>query len=42
LNATLENTEAAWQYFNDAGEAAMEAGKPKLANKYMESASMYE
>ena len=42
LNATLEKTESAWQFFNDAGEAAMEAGKPKLTNKYMEKASMFE
>lgn len=42
LHATLDNSESAWQYFNDASESAMEAGKPKLANKYMEKASMYE
>jgi hypothetical protein len=42
LYATMENTELAWQHFNDAAEAAMAAGKPKLANKHMESASMYE
>ena len=42
LYATLENNDSACQYFNDAAESAMEAGKPKLANKYVEQAAMYE
>lgn len=42
LYAKLTKTESACQHYNDAAEAAMEAGKPKLANKYLETAAMYE
>lgn len=42
LNSSLGNNDSAWQYFNDAAQSAMDAGKPKLANNYLESASMYE
>jgi hypothetical protein len=40
-NSTI-NRALASQYYNDAAETAMEAGKPKLANKYIENAALYE